>query len=349
MHKVYINGHFLSQRVTGTQRYAREILAGFDRGGYPYTILQASPPFSSTKVTRHLWEQVLLPRKLEKDAVLWSPTNTGPVYAGNHVITLHDVSDFYNPEWFSSYYVYWKKVLVPRMISRASMVITVSEFSKTIICQYLNVSPQDVHVVYNGVDTSRFKPTDSASIKKIGAKYDLSTPYFLTLGSLDPRKNFGRLAEAWNLCIEKEGLRGYSLAIAGGHHSNFKNFEITKSASVKLLGYVDDEDLPALYSGATGFLLPSLFEGFGLPVIEAMACGTPVLTSNTTALDEIAGDAAIKVSPENVDSIQKGIMELVESPRLRSTLTDKGMDRVKLFDWNKTASAIYRYLNGVTA
>lgn len=344
MSKLYINGHFLHQRVTGVQRYAREVLMGFDQGGYPYTVLGPSPFFSYNKLGHHFWEQMLLPFKLKGDTVLWSPTNTGPIYANNHVITLHDVCSFVHPEWFSHSYVRWRRMLTPRIVGRAKTVITVSEFSKVVICKYLDIKPENVHVVYNGVDTKRFKPADSISIKKTCAKYGLSAPYLLTLGSLDPRKNFVSLVKAWNGCVEKEGLTGYSLAIAGGSSSNFNNFEIQRSSSVKLLGYVEDEDLPALYSGATGFLLPSLFEGFGLPVLEAMACGTPVLTSNTTALDEISGDATIKVSPESIDSIQNGIMQLLESIEQRNIMVDKGLERVKLFDWNKTASAIYGHL-----
>ncbi|QEC53364.1 glycosyltransferase involved in cell wall biosynthesis [Anseongella ginsenosidimutans] len=343
MNQLNVNGHFLHQRLTGVQRYAREILAGFDEGGYAYRILSPSVPFSSHKVGHHFWEQVLLPLKQKESAVLWSPTNTGPVYADNHGITLHDGGVFVHPEWFSSSYVQWRKMLIPRIVSRAKTIITVSEYSRKVICQHLNLAPEKVKVVYNGIDPKRFKPADSVRIKQVRAKYGLTARYLLALGSLDPRKNFARLVTAWNKYTEKNP-NGYSLAIAGGSNDNFRSFQINRSDSIKLLGYVEEEDLPALYSGASGFLFPSLFEGFGLPVLEAMACGTPVLTSNTTALDEIAGDAAIKVSPGSVDSIYEGLLQLLESQTQRDILVNKGFQRIKLFDWNNAASAIYRHL-----
>lgn len=343
MNKLYINGHFLHQRLTGVQRYAREILAGFDEGGYPYRVLSPPPPMASHKLGRHMWEQLLLPLKRRDNAVFWSPTNTGPVYMDNHAITLHDAAVFVHPEWFSNAYVSWRKMLLPRLVGRARTVLTVSEYSRSVICRYLALKPEQVKVVYNGIDTKRFYVASKKETDWVRAKYGLTSPYLFTLGSLDPRKNFIRLVEAWHLYAAKNP-RGYTLAIAGGSNRNFGTQTLHESQSVKLLGYVEDKDLPALYSGATAFLFPSLFEGFGLPVLEAMACGTAVLTSNTTALDEIAGDAAMKVSPERIDSISEGISELVESAGRRQDLVDKGFQRIRMFDWNHAASTIYQHL-----
>lgn len=343
MDTLYVNGHFLHQRLTGVQRYAREVLAGFDEAGYPYRLLSPPPKIAASKVGQHFWEQVMLPFKPMDRAVLWSPTNTGPMYMNNHVITLHDAAVFVHPEWFSTAYVRWRTLLLPRIIRRAKTVLTVSEYSKGVICRHLNISPRQVKVVYNGIDTKRFQPADQASIERVRSKYALSGPYLLSLGSLDPRKNFGRLVDAWHHHTQQNPGE-YTLAIAGGSNRNFSAFRLNGSDSVKLLGYVDDADLPALYSGATAFLFPSLFEGFGLPVLESMACGTPVLTSNTTALDEIAGDAALKVAPENVRAIADGISQLLASNKLRQDLIGRGFERIKAFDWNHAAAAIYKHL-----
>jgi glycosyltransferase involved in cell wall biosynthesis len=345
MSKLIVNGHFMHQQLTGVQRYAREVLAGFDRAGYAYEIAEPSDFWSSQKITQQLWEQIVLPVSKETENVLWSPTNTGPIYARNHVITLHDIGVFPHPEWFAKSYVRWKRIIIPRIARRARIILTVSEFSKKVICKHLAVNPPKVKVVYNGVDTDHFKPASKKRIETVTQRHDVSGPYFLALGSLDPRKNFSRLIEAWNECVKQESLNNHTLVIAGGGNANFSTFKArADSDSVKFLGYVEDEDLPPLYSGATSFFFPSLFEGFGLPVIEAMACGTAVLTSKTTALGEIAGDAAVKVDPASTEAIKEGMMEIIESASLRNSLIEKGFEKVKLFKWDGAAKKIYDYL-----
>lgn len=345
MSTIYINGHCLLQRVTGVERYAREIIKGFDRGGYPYQIIKPSGFWGSGKLGRNLWQQMVLPQKKAAEDTLWSPANNGPIFAQNHVITLHDMAVFPHPEWFSTAYATWKRTLVPRVAKRAKGILTVSEFSKSIISTHLNIDPQKIMVVYNGVNTDRFAPATHIAIRSLREKYDLPNPYLLTLGSLDPRKNFKRTVEAWNQSRKEEGLDNFVLAIAGASNANFGDLDVDfDNDSIKRLGYVDDEDLPALYSGAMGFILPSLFEGFGLPVVEAMACGTPVITSNTTALDEIAGDAALKVDPSDAQSIKEGILELIHSPNLQTELTDRGLKRIHRFSWDDAAANIYQYL-----
>jgi glycosyltransferase involved in cell wall biosynthesis len=345
MSTIYINGHCLLQRVTGVERYAREIIKGFDRGGYPYEVIKPSGFWGSGKLGRNLWQQMVLPRQKQSGDILWSPANNGPIYAENHVITLHDMAVFPHPEWFSTAYATWKRTLVPRIAKRAKGILTVSEFSKSIISTHLDIDPQKIKVVHNGVNTDRFTPASDAEIKRLREKYDLRSHYLLTLGSLDPRKNFKRTVEAWNQCRQEEGLKDFVLAIAGASNANFGDLDVDFDTEViKRLGYVDDEDLPALYSGALGFVLPSLFEGFGLPVVEAMACGTPVITSNTTALDEVAGEAALKVDPAKIQSIREGMLELIHSPELQATLTDRGLNRIQKFSWDKAAENIYHYL-----
>lgn len=345
MDTIAINGHFLRHRITGVERYAREVVRAFDRGGYPYKMIEPHGFWAANKLGRNLWQQLELPRQKQAEDILWSPANNGPVFAPNHVITLHDMAVFPHPEWFSTAYATWKRTLVPRIARRAKGILTVSEFSKSIITAHLDVDPRKVKVVYNGVNPDRFAPSSDADIQKMREKYGLQTPYLLTLGSLDPRKNFQRTVEAWIQCQKEEGLNQFVLAIAGASNANFSTMEIDfKSDFITRLGYVDDADLSALYSGATAFLLPSLFEGFGLPVVEAMACGTPVITSNTTALDEIAGEAALKVDPSDTTSIKEGILELVHSPDLQTRLTERGLQRIRHFSWDTAAREVYQFL-----
>lgn len=344
MSNLYINGHFLQQQFAGVQRYAQEVIRGFDRGGYAYQIVQPKGIFATQKIARNLWQQIVLPGQINNEDTLWSPANNGPVFLSNHVITLHDIAVFPHPEWFSASYASWKRMLIPQIAKHARGILTVSEFSKEIICRHLDVSPDKVKVVYNGV-SPRFKPATSSAIQSIRDKYGLTSPYLLTLGSLDPRKNFKRTVNAWQHWKKKGNLENFELAIAGGSNTNFRRLDLDLSGdSIKLLGFVDDDDLPALYSGAEAFLLPSLFEGFGLPVIESMACATPVITSNTTALAEISGDAALTVDPSDTDSIQNGILELLNSPVLQDQLRERGLERARQFSWDKAAKEIYQYL-----
>ncbi len=345
MNKLYINGHFLNQRVTGVQRYAIEVLNGFEQAGYPFEVIKPGSFSSANKISQLLWEQFLLPHQKKATDILWSPTNTGPAFAANHIVTLHDIGVFPHPEWFAKSYVLWKKTLIPVMAKRAVGILTVSKFSKQIICDHLDVHPDKVKVVYNGVNTERFKPASQSQIKNVIEKYDIKEPYFLTLGSLDPRKNIPALIKAWNRAVKDGCLQDSQLVIAGGSHRTLGKFtRDTTADNIRFTGYVDDDDLPPLYSGACGFLFPSLFEGFGLPVLEAMACRTPVLTSASSALDEISDNAALKVNPDDIESIKKGIIELAESSQRRNSLVQYGIERVKLFNWDRSAEAIYQYL-----
>lgn len=345
MSKLLINGHFLHQRVTGVQRYAREIMNGFDELGYDYDVAEPSSWASLNKLSMQLWEQGVLSMQTTDETALWSPTNTGPIYARNHIVSLHDVGVFPHPEWFDTTYVRWKRMLIPRLAQHCRGILTVSEFSKTIICKYLSVQPEKVKVVYNGVDTDRFKPATERDINRVQEKYDLSATYLLSLGSMDPRKNLPALLEAWDVYTTEAGAGDTELVIAGGSSETLG--AVTQqhhNERVQFLGYVDEDDLAPLYSGAHGFLFPSLFEGFGLPVVEAMACGTPVLTSNTGALDEITGEAALKVDPTKVNAIKEGIEALLASSNRRVTLVGKGFEQVQQFSWNKAAQEIYRYM-----
>lgn len=344
---ILVNGHYLHQRVTGVQRYAIEVLKEFDKMDMPYKTVRIPALFREKKAARHLWEQFVLPWRRSSPDVLWSPTNTGPVLAGNQVITFHDLAVFHHPEWFSDQYVRWRKALIPVLAKRAKAILTVSEFSKGIILEHTGVEPAKVKAVHNGVNREHFFPAPAASIQSVYKKFGLEKDYILTLGSLDPRKNLGRILTAWELLQKEQLAFDYDLVIAGGHSENFRQ-QLTPdhkvSHNIKYLGYVEDEYLAPLYSGASGFVYPSLFEGFGLPVLEAMSCGTPVVTSSTGALKEISNGAAVGVDPYQPEDIAQGILNITGPGKAAAELAQKGIKRAEMFSWEKTACEIYACL-----
>ena len=272
---IAVNGRFLNKPVTGVERYAREMTS---RLGSRVRIL--CPTGASSGVRSHAWEQFALPRTIGGD-VLWSPANTGPLLARRHVITIHDISPIEHPEWFDAGFVAWYRCLIPQLVRRATKVVTVSQFSKSRILERLHVPDDRIVVIPNGVDR-RFRPgartacdrTDASAAPALG----LTGPFILTVGSLSPRKNLGRLFSAWQL--SGLGRKGCVLAVAGVQCASFKRVDLrTPPVGVRLLGYVPDAELPALYGRALGVVVPSLYEGFGLPALEAMACGTPVIAA----------------------------------------------------------------------
>lgn len=345
---IQVNGHYLNQRTTGVQRYVREILKRWSKDDYHLISCE-----SKNAVIKHLWMQTRLRFSIPYDNnVLWSPTNIGPLNVKNQVLTLHDISDFLHPEWFSGYYARMRKFFIPKLINNINKVLTVSEFSRQTIIEEFGLDPSKVKAIYNGVNREHFMPASSESISRIKEKLGLHDYYVLTLGSLDPRKNLKGILQAWSLIKHEQPSFDYQLVVAGGKGKNFSDaFDLTNlnEEDVLYLGYVDDEDLAPLYSGASMFVYPSLFEGFGLPVLEAMSCRTPVLTSNTGALKEISEGAAELVSPSSPEEIAQGILKITGSNDLSKKLTEAGNTRVSQFSWDKCAKETYSYLQQFTS
>lgn len=343
--EILINGHFKNQRITGVQRYALEIIKEFDRMGVSYSTVEP-PGYISSDSLRQLWMQTVMPFKVQKEKILWSPTNIGPIMCENHILTLHDIADQIYPEWFSAKYVNWRKFVLPKLLRGVKGIITVSEYSKQTILEKYPVASDKVNVIYNGVNSEHFYPRGSDEIFDVRERYNLEKPFIISVGSLDPRKNFNGLIKAWNR-LPNHINKAHNLVIVGGSADKF-SFELNEKpdSSVQFLGYVESNQLPALYSAAEFFVYPSLFEGFGLPVLEAMACGTPVITSNTTALKEIAGNAAKVVNPVSIDEIRSAIITLIESPTQRSKMVSEGFNWSSQFTWKKSADQTYDTLYG---
>lgn len=288
----------------------------------------------------HLWEQAVLPAIVGR-RLLWSPSGTGPLAISHQVITIHDTIPVDHPEWFNSAYARWLKGSVATLARRAAHVITVSTFSKERIIATTGVDESKISVVLEGVD-QQYRPQDPDDVAATRSLLGIppNTRYVLYLGNIEPRKNVGRLLEAWRVAV-KEVPEDVVLVVAGarGMWRVFGDVTLERIPNrVVFTGYVPDDRLPALYSGATAFVYPSLYEGFGLPTLEAMACGTPVVTSSTSSLPEVVGDAALMVDPLDVDDIAAALVRVVSEEHLRGRLVDAGFERAAQFTWERAAT-----------
>lgn len=258
------------------------------------------------------------------------------------IVTIHDLSYIRVPETASPSLKKYLDVVVPRSIALATHVHAVSETTRQDIITLYNTPPEKVSVIFNAVE-SRFKPVDIS--KAILTKYHIpDAPYIISVGTVQPRKNYSRLVKSLVQLCRKHDVH---LVIAGGRGWLEDEFYATIQQTgmtdyVHVTGFVADEDLPALYSGAICMAYPSLYEGFGIPVLEAMACGVPVLTSTTSSLPEVAGDSAILVNPYDIDAIQDGLERLISDQDLRETLSQKGLSQAQKFTWEQSARQLKR-------
>lgn len=297
----------------------------------------------------HLWEQVVLPFRV-KGALLWNPTCTGPLAVSDQVITVHDLSTLDHPEWFDWKYALWHRLIVPILLRRVRRIIAISAFTKRRILSHGDIPSERITVVYNGVD-QRFRPCAEKEVMHVREALGIGEgPYVLSLSALHPRKNMARLLQAWELAAEQIPEVHFVLAGGAGRENVFGQFSLgAVPARVHLTGYVEDQHLPALYSGAEAFIYPSLYEGFGLPVLEAMACGTPVITSDVTSLPEVAGDAALLLNPFDVEAMAEEIVRVMEDDALRRQLRKKGLERARRFTWERTAEETWQVLQSAVA
>ena len=330
MREIVVNGRFLSRRVTGVERYGREILSLIGSRCRVETT-------RSNGVPGHLWEQSILPTKLTSNSLLWSPANTGPLLVRNQVLTIHDLSPLAHPEWFRKSFAAWYRLFVPVLAKQARVIFTPSKYVRQKVMERFGV--HNVIVAPNGINTVLFHP---------GAKqymYQLPAEFILFVGTMQPRKNLPILLKAWN--DVKDEYKNLWLILAGGKERIFEKIEFNSSERVRYLGYVPEDGLPGLYAKATLFVLPSFEEGFGLPVLEAMACGIPVIASDGGALPEIIGDAGLIFDCSDYKQLSNAIRECLENRNLHSSMIAKGFDRAGKFSWQASSELIWNALNEV--
>ena len=330
-----VNLRTLGQSTTGVQRYVLGLLPHM-----PARLNSVKPSQALQGIRGHLWEQFYLPTQLNR-RLLWSPGNTGPLGVSRQVLTVHDAATLDHPEWFERKFALWYAAMLPRLIRKVRAVITVSHFSKERIVRLTGVEPESVHVIFNGVD-SRFRPVDPDKVKQTRRDLDLTHPYILFVGSLEPRKNLKTLLEAWRL----GNFDGATLALVGASSHLFQILQFDSiPKGVRLLGRVEDDLLPALYSGAAGFVYPSVYEGFGLPPLEALACGCPIAVSDIPAMREVCGKTAVYFDPYSPEDLLNRLEWLLQlDGAQRASLAEQGLQRTTHFSWETAASETWLIL-----
>lgn len=357
-----------SRQRAGIGRYARELVRGLarldqsncyllfvPRDAYPDLIdLEFPPNFTirraplTERVLAALWQRAGVPLPIEaflgRVDVLYSPDFLlPPTRARRTIVTIHDLSYLRVPECFPPTLKSYLDRAVPRSLRRADLVLADAQSTRNDLLELYGVSPERVQVLYSGVD-KRFSPNIPMNEQeRVRSKYDLHSRYLLSVSTIQPRKNYVRLIQAFsNMKPQTPNLR---LLISGGKGWMYEEVYSTVEKlglgdRVLLPGFAAEQDLPALYAMATLFVYPSLYEGFGLPVAEAMASGVPVVCSNASSLPEVAGSAALYFNPLDVRAMQDAIERALDDESMRKDLRQKGLDQVQQFSWDRAAQEL---------
>jgi glycosyltransferase involved in cell wall biosynthesis len=364
------------RQEAGIGRYTRELvraLAELD-GGHDYVLFAAAggqwpmgrdwpPNFQmrsvplSDRTAAILWHRLQLP--------LWVELVTGPVdifhspdfvlppvRRAKTLVTVHDLSFMRYPECADANLRAYLNKAVPRSVHRADLVLADSQHTKDDLMELLGVDADKIEVIYPGVE-ERFHPMeDQAHLKEVRRRYNLPPRFILGLGTLQPRKNFARLIQAYSLLITR--YPSLHLVIAGGTGWFYEEIfaaveQLGLEEKVIFPGFVADGDLPALYNLADLFVFPSLYEGFGLPPLEAMACGTPVITSDTSSLPEVVGEAGLMVEATDVKALAEAMKRALEDNALRERMITKGLEQAGKFTWEKAAAKLLSLYEAMTS
>ena len=303
-----------------------------------------------------LWYRLRLPLPVQwvtgQLDLFHSPDFVLPPVSGNipTLLTVHDLSFIHYPETFPARLVAYLNQVVPWSVNRATHILADSQSTKDDLIDFWQVRPDKVTVLYSGVD-DMFQPvTDEARLTAVSRKYNLGrAPYLLSVGTIQPRKNYQMLIRAFQPVAARYP---HNLVIAGGKGWLYDEMlaEVERqglNGRVHFIGFVEDADLPALYSGAALFALPSLYEGFGLPLLEAMACGVPALSAHVSSLPEVVGDAAVQLPPTRETAWTQAIADLLAAPAQRAQMIAAGFRQARQFSWRQSAQQlrqIYRQL-----
>lgn len=372
--RIAVDFHSVTGFKQGTRTYTRNLVQGLldqDRGNqYLLYVTDQDPaelpvfPGENWRYQRVRPHQRLLriplglPWRLWRDRVdVFHCQYMGPPFCPvPYVVTIHDIIHEYMPELYPPALKTMMSLTYPVSARRAAKVITVSECAKADLVKHYGLAPEKIAVIYEAADES-LRPLGQGQaladlVRPVLEKYGVTQPYFLYLGRLEPRKNVPRLIEAFD-GLKRAGSLPHRLVIAG--MKDFQHEPIEEQVRVRGLqnevvftGGVDDEDLAALMNGATALVYPSLAEGFGLPPLEAMACGTPVITSNVSAMAEVVGGAGLLVDPRSPVAIAEAMAAVAARPELAAELRAKGLKRAAQFSWAKTAAQTLEVLRGAS-
>lgn len=301
----------------------------------------AWPPRRLWTQLRLSWEMLVRPPDL-----LFVPVHVMPIILPKRTATtLHDIAFIPFPAAYGFFERLYQRFSIRFALKRSDVLFSVSEFSKQEAKKYFGPKAERAIVTPLGYDDKKFHPVhDRAEIDGVLAKYGIVAPYFLFIGRLETKKNLGWLlvAFAW---FKEGGKLPHKLVLAGkkgyGFEHEWQKRNIEWDDDVVQPGYVASEDIASLYAGAEAFVFPSMYEGFGLPLLEAFACGTPVIASQTTSLPEVGGEAVLYIDPEKPEEITAAMERIVSDQELRAALIAKGSERIKFFSWKKTAGATW--------
>jgi len=342
---VIINSKFLVQNLTGVQRFAFNVAIKLVQlksdnllffmpnkkfNLFYENLFKQNIPIIKGFTRGIIWEQIELPLFAKrKKAIILNPGNSGPVFYDKNITVIHDLLWLKYPKSYSKMFLKWYSFMIPKLVKNSLRIITVSQTSKRDIVKYFNILEDKVSVVYPGVDTNLFKPLNLEREN-----------FILWIGSAKFYKNIYGLINAYRILLFDYKIP-YKLFIVGFDLSKIKlKVEEELKENINFIENVNDEVLLNLYNHASVFVFPSFYEGFGLPPLEAMACGCPVIVSKAGSLPEVCGDAAIYCNPYDPQDIARLIYEVITSKELRNFLVKKGLERVKLFSWDKTAKEI---------
>lgn len=320
-----------------------------------------------------IFSHILMAAALDKEQldVFHSPSYTLPLaYKGKSVVTVHDLAIYKHPEWFAKKKLvgqnFSTKMVVPQSLKKAKKIIAVSKHTKKDIQEIFKTQSEKIRVIYEGV-TFRNLPSKNETVcgfktkicfDDLMIKYGLKENYILFLGTIEPRKNIDSLIKVFCQLVQKKKdfLENYQLILAGAkgwkYDKVFKTLEecqkkLKNKDAVKYIGYVPGQDKFALMKYATCFVFPSLYEGFGLPVLEAMSLGVPTITSNVSALPEVSGSAAVLINPYRLESIYEALLKVLLDKKLRDELSKRSVSQAKKFSWEKCAKETLKVYESV--
>jgi glycosyltransferase involved in cell wall biosynthesis len=355
---IFINGRFLQRPITGVERFARETIKSLDQlipesnlgrricivapQNTPDTLDLKNIEFMKIGTRQgHLWEQIDLPNHCQ-DSPLINLCNTAPIAKRNQIAVIHDAAVFAIPEAYDKKFTIAYKLLHKALAWRGIKILTVSRFSQSELSRYLKIPKDSIKTLpESGQHICRLEPDESILRKhSIGPR-----PYLLAVSSNHFAKNFSFVAKA----LASLHNPPFDVIIAGGSNSAvFSNQNQQLPAFMKRVGYVSDEALAALYKNAACFVFPSLYEGFGLPPLEAMAMGCPVISSNAASLPEICGDAALYFDPRDIDSFLNTLDQVMSYPEIRTRLRERSLINSASWTWQETGRQMIKQIQCIT-
>lgn len=351
--KLGINATFLNDKPTGVCVFTQEVstrLSGLNKETVLFSnyhiqgcSLKTTPSSINgslrfaNNLKRFIYINTVLPYLLKKQRteVLYCPVTEFPFLTLRKiVVSVHDLHPIYFPQQFGLSSVHFRTSL-KLLGKRSESIVVPSNFVKTELLRYANINPERIDVIYNGFDSSRFRPQEEEDRDRFLSSYSIKQPYILLVGTLFPYKNIVTLINAFKAIKDKIP---HIIIIAG--RRDIPHTPLPQDERIVYIDYISQAALPYLYSYAEMLVHPSLFEGFGMTILEAMACGTPVISSNGGSLPEVAGDAGLLFEPKDTQKLSELILTLTNNENLRKKMIEKGFRNTKRFSWDRTAEGI---------